>query len=373
MSLQPSTPRFYQTLGQVDGLLATPYGYTVSLWTAGAAASAHFGLPTLWEILTFAGGAVAAFLVLGYLGRRYIEREVPGHMPSIIVANGMALITAVVVSLVCILLPWPLAGFGLSSFTATLTYGLSLAAFLTLAPGLLSRLRPAGFASSPAGSSVWLFDLDNTLYPANTGLMEAISGRINQYIERRLNLPPAVAEAVRAAYYGRYGSSIGGVLRHCQVDAGELFDFVHDLPLENYLTPDPSLAELLAALSGRKYLFTNAPADYARRTLRALGVESHFDGIFDIHFGNLEGKPSPAVYERVLSALDHPAGDCWLVEDSVANLLPAKALGCRTVWLTQEEEPPPAYVEHVIRELGELHEITMESKSRVARRKRAKS
>ncbi|MBI3764834.1 MAG: pyrimidine 5'-nucleotidase, partial [Chloroflexi bacterium] len=212
-------------------------------------------------------------------------------------------------------------------------------------------------APPPKESPIWLFDLDNTLYSASVGLMEAISARIDEFIGTRLNLPPALAQAVREAYNGQYGSSVRGVLRHCQVDAGDFLDFIHDLPLEHYLSPDAPLAELLAALPGRKYLFTNALADYARRALRALGVEQHFDEVFDIHFAGLEGKPSPAVYEKVLAALGHPAGACWFVEDSATNLVPAKALGCRTVWLTADGAPRQAYVEHVIHDLAELREV----------------
>lgn len=213
-------------------------------------------------------------------------------------------------------------------------------------------------ASTPANSEpIWLFDLDNTLYPSNSGLMDAISARIDQFIERKLNLPPAVAEAVRQAYYGYYGSSIGGVLRHCQVDAGELVDYVHDLPLEDYLSPDPLLADTLSLLPGRKFVFTNAPAEYAWRALRALSVDGYCDGVFDIYFGRLEGKPSPAVYEKVLAALGQPAEMCWLVDDSLANLMPAKALGCRTAWITPDGKAPPVYVDHTIRHLTELCDV----------------
>jgi putative hydrolase of the HAD superfamily len=166
-----------------------------------------------------------------------------------------------------------------------------------------------------------------------------------------------VAEAVRQAYYGYYGSSIGGVLRHCQVDASELIDFVHDLPLEDHLSPDPQLANTLSSLPGRKFVFTNAPAEYTWRALHALAVDRCFDGVFDIYFGGLEGKPSPAVYEKVLATLGWPTGMCWLVDDSLVNLLPAKALGCRTVWITPDGKAPPIYVDQTIRHLAELLDI----------------
>lgn len=108
MTLRTSAGQFSRILGQVDGLLAAPYGYTISVWTAGATALAHFGMPSLADILAFALGAVGAFLVMAFWGRRYVGQEVPGHVPSIIIANGVALIVAVVVSMVCTLLPWPL-------------------------------------------------------------------------------------------------------------------------------------------------------------------------------------------------------------------------------------------------------------------------
>ena len=229
--------------------------------------------------------------------------------------------------------------------------------YQVFAPKGLRRSQPVRVMPLSEGLPVWLFDLDNTLYPSNAGLMAAISARISRFLERHLNLPPALAEAMRKTYYERYGSSISGVLRHCQVDVAEFLAFIHDLPLEHYLSPDPGLAELLAVLPGRKYLFTNAPADYARRVLRVLGVESYFDGIFDIHFSGLMGKPAAAVYEKVLTALGHPTGECWFVEDSLANLVPAKAFGCRTVWITSDGVTPPPYVDHGIGELAELRKI----------------
>lgn len=214
----------------------------------------------------------------------------------------------------------------------------------------------ARYASKGVSEPVWLFDLDNTLYPSNSGLMEAISARIDQFIELKLNLPPAVAEAVRQAYYSYYGSSIGGMLRHCRVDAGELIDFVHDLPPDDYLSPDLRLTELLASLPGRKFVFTNAPAEYAWRALRALGVDRYFERVFDIYFGGLQGKPSLEVYEKVMAALGQPMEMCWLVDDAFANLLPAKALGCRTVWITPDGKAPPVYVDHTIRHLADLRD-----------------
>ncbi|MFV1858783.1 MAG: hypothetical protein ACC647_05455 [Anaerolineales bacterium] len=122
-------------------------------------------------------------------------------------------------------------------------------------------------------SPVWLFDLDNTLYPASCGLMEALNARISLYLEQHLGLPPSLADQMREEYFGVYGSSVRGVLLHRRVEAADLLDFIHDLPVEDYLSRDPRLADELGALRGHKHLFTNAPAKYAWRVLRALGLE----------------------------------------------------------------------------------------------------
>ncbi len=215
------------------------------------------------------------------------------------------------------------------------------------------RALPGDDDSTP----VWLFDLDNTLYPPNTGLMDALSARISLYLERHLSLPPLVAEQVRAAYFGAYGSSVRGVLMHCRVDAEDLLAFIHDLPVGDYLSPSPKLARLLSSIPGRKSVFTNATAEYARRALHALGIEDLFERIFDIHFSDLEGKPAPAAYQKVLRALGPLNGPCWLVEDTLANLVPAKAFGCRTVWITSNGASRSPSVDFTIRDLAELKRI----------------
>ncbi|MFQ5922858.1 MAG: pyrimidine 5'-nucleotidase [Anaerolineales bacterium] len=201
---------------------------------------------------------------------------------------------------------------------------------------------------------IWLFDLDNTLYPPGTGLMDAISRRIGEYIERHLRLPAQIAEQMREAYFGAYGSSVRGVLLHCRVEANDFLSFIHDLPLNQYLEPDPTLPGLLGALPGEKYVFTNATAEYASRALRALAIEEHFVGIFDIYKSELEGKPSPLAYERVLEALGRPEGACWLVEDSLANLQTGKLYGCLTAWITPDRSSAPAFVDLAIKELAQL-------------------
>lgn len=122
----------HHTLAHVVGLLAVPYGYTVTLWTASAVASAHFGSAHWGEIVGFVLGAMSAFLLLALFGRPPAGHAVPRPVSSVVVANALPLL-ALVVTPVSLLAPWPPLGFWASSFAATLVYALSLTLFLRMA------------------------------------------------------------------------------------------------------------------------------------------------------------------------------------------------------------------------------------------------
>lgn len=123
---------YRKTLARVVSLLAGPYGYTVTIWTAGAISLANFGAPGPWELLGFPLGAVSAFLLLAVWSRSFLAPEVPEHVSSIVVLNGVPLVAAAA-SLLCLLVPWRAVGFWLSSFSATLAYALGVALFLKVA------------------------------------------------------------------------------------------------------------------------------------------------------------------------------------------------------------------------------------------------
>ena len=109
------------------------------------------------------------------------------------------------------------------------------------------------------------FDLDETLYTKGNGLWDAIAARMNEYIQVQLNLPPEEVTKLRLHYYESYGTTLRGLQIHHQVDANDYLAYVHDLPLEDYIHPDPQLHQLLSRLSLRKWIFTNADAHHASR------------------------------------------------------------------------------------------------------------
>ncbi len=189
--------------------------------------------------------------------------------------------------------------------------------------------------------SAVLFDLDNTIYPASSGVMKGIDVRITDYVQNLLGLGLEQARELRQQYYRTYGTTLHGLQRHHAIDAEHYLGHVHDLAIESFLTSDAELDQLLSELKVTKAIFTNSPAEYARRVLRAMGIERHFEHIFDIRFSGFRPKPDPIVYQSVLDTLGVAGSAAILVEDSPQNLPPARALGMTTILVG---EPPAADV-----------------------------
>lgn len=176
-----------------------------------------------------------------------------------------------------------------------------------------------------------IFDLDETLYPRESGLMQALSQRINLYMIHKMGMQPEQVAALRRQYWEKYGTTSRGLQLLHGIDVEDYMRFVHDLPLHDYVQPSPELATALAALPQRKVIFTNATADHARAVLGVLGVAGHFEAIYDAFFVGNESKPAGGGYRRLLETLKVPGERCLMVEDTVRNLRPAKALGMVTV------------------------------------------
>ncbi len=176
-----------------------------------------------------------------------------------------------------------------------------------------------------------LFDLDNTLYPADAGVWGAISERINLFMTERLRLPPAEAVVRRRSYLHAFGTTLNGLRQDFGVDAMEYLAFVHDLPLDRYLHPAPALDAMLARLPLVKVIFTNADERHAGRVLDCLGIRRHFARIIDIVALDFVNKPEPAAYRGALQLLGANAAECVFVDDMPSNLLPAHDLGMCTV------------------------------------------
>lgn len=191
----------------------------------------------------------------------------------------------------------------------------------------------------------WVFDLDNTLYPA-PALYNAIGERMNAYIARAVGVDDATAHTLRERYFHQYGATVVGLSLHHDVDAHDFLRHVHDVDY-SVLAPDPDLATLIAALPGRKIVFTNGGGGHGPRALQQLGLSGLFDRVFDIEAAALAPKPQRAAYERLIAACGVDPARALLVEDSLRNLEPAYVLGFATALVGPvRPEPLPAYVHH---------------------------
>jgi len=183
----------------------------------------------------------------------------------------------------------------------------------------------------------WIFDLDNCLYPASTGLFELIDRRMGAFIERLLGVDPIEAKRVQKAHFHEHGTTLAGLMREHQVDPHEFLNDVHAIPLDR-IRPDKRLARNLGRLPGRKIVFTNADEAYARRVLEALGVGEHFAELHDIHAAELRPKPDDHGYRLLIDRFSIDPAHAAMVEDMAQNLKPAKMLGMTTVWVDNGSE-----------------------------------
>jgi putative hydrolase of the HAD superfamily len=204
-----------------------------------------------------------------------------------------------------------------------------------------------------------LFDLDDTLYPASCGLWPVLVMRMEQYMVERLGIAAQSVPEMRRRYLAGFGSTLNGLRREYNIDAIEYLAFVHDVPLERFIQPQPLLSEMLGRLPLQKVIFTNADAAHARRVLATLGIAEHFPLIVDVHSMDFFNKPDPRAYEQVLALAGARADECVFVDDRVANLLPAAALGMMTVLVKDGAggSPPPAGIDFQIGSIFEIEPI----------------
>ncbi len=200
-----------------------------------------------------------------------------------------------------------------------------------------------------------LFDLDETMYPTETGIMDLISDRINEYMSLRLGIDPEDVVRMRRSYYEQYGTTGRGLYLHHDIDVGDYFEFVHDLPVEDVLQPDPRLDQMLEGLEAEKTIFTNATAAHAWRVLRALQVDRHFERILDIEAVGYVPKPDVRAYRQALQLLQVRGEECLLVDDRLRNLQPGRDLGMTTVLVGGDQAGDGAdfSIEHVV-EVGDV-------------------
>ena len=172
------------------------------------------------------------------------------------------------------------------------------------------------------------FDLDDTLYPSNTGLWLAIKERMNIYMRERMGFPENQIATIREKYFLQYGTTLRGLQAHHEIDVEDFLAFVHDLPLKDYLTPNPTLRSVIASLPTRNLIFTNADVPHADRVLTALGLRDLFEIIVDVNAIAPYCKPMPESFQIAMkTAGETDPSKCVMIDDIHRTTRAAKEAG----------------------------------------------
>lgn len=180
------------------------------------------------------------------------------------------------------------------------------------------------------------FDLDDTLYPRDSGIWTLIRKRIDFYMVEKLNFTTEEVPELRNRLWSQYGTTLHGLQVEYDVDMKDYVTFVHNIPIDATLNPDPVLEKSLATLPQRKFIYTNSDISHAQRITKRLGIFHLFEGIIDIYAMAPYCKPQPESFDIALAACGEPPERCLLVDDSPRNLEAAQALGMTTVSIGEQ-------------------------------------
>ncbi len=209
----------------------------------------------------------------------------------------------------------------------------------------------------PLGAvETWIFDLDNTLYPASCRLFDQVQRRMTEYICARLSVSEEEAAELRRTYFREHGTTLRGLMTRNDIDPHEFLALVHDIDLA-CVPPDPALAAALRQLGGRKIVHTNGSTRHAQRLLDHLELSDSFCGIIDIVSADFDPKPALAGYQLLLRRHAVAAPTALMVEDIARNLAPAAELGMTTAWVRSGLDWAAAdadsdYIHHVVDDLA---------------------
>lgn len=199
----------------------------------------------------------------------------------------------------------------------------------------------------------WIFDLDNTLHHAGHQIFPLITQRMTSYIIQHLQISETEAHRLRKLYWRQYGATLGGLVKHHNVDPAHFLAETHNMnELLPFINASNQLGRLLTKLPGRKWLFSNGPCHYVNAIVMQMKIEHVFDDIFGIeHFG--PPKPHAQAYHHVMRKAGISPRHCVMVEDSLENLRMAKKLGMKTIWVSNEK-CKPQWVDWRISRLSQL-------------------
>jgi putative hydrolase of the HAD superfamily len=181
------------------------------------------------------------------------------------------------------------------------------------------------------------FDLDDTLYPSGTGLWKTIKERMNIYMREQMRIPEDQISALREKYFLEYGTTMRGLQANHDIDPEEFLAFVHDIPLKDYITPNPTLRGIIASLPTRNLIFTNADSAHAHRVLTALDLRDLFDVIVDVNTVAPYCKPMPKSFDIAMGiAGESDPSKCVMIDDIQRTTRAAREAGLFSILYNED-------------------------------------
>lgn len=202
----------------------------------------------------------------------------------------------------------------------------------------------------------WIFDLDNTLYRTTPEMLAQIDELMGSFIADFLDVDRVEARRIQKAYFRTHGLTLRGLMVEHGLDPQDYIDHLSQLDLSDVMS-DPHLAETLANLDGRKFIYTNAFTEHTRDVMERIGITGHFDGVFDISDADFVPKPAIDSYRRLCDLHDIDPARAAMVEDIPRNLEPAAVLGMTTIWVRTDTDwakgiTETGHIDHVTGDLS---------------------
>ena len=178
----------------------------------------------------------------------------------------------------------------------------------------------------------WIFDLDNTLYSADSGIFQQVHNLMGKFVSDYLKIELKEAKKLQKKYYKQHGTTLRGMMDNHGVDPDYFLDEVHRLDY-SIVSKNKVLNNELNKLKGRKIIYTNANLQHAKDVLKRLELTDMFEEIFDIKNANYIPKPEITPYQQIIEEFKIDPSSAIMFDDIAKNLVPAKNVGFTSVWI----------------------------------------
>ncbi len=178
----------------------------------------------------------------------------------------------------------------------------------------------------------WIFDLDNTLYSADSGIFQQVHTLMGEFISKNLNIDIVKAKELQNKYYKKHGTTLRGLMDNHNIEPDYFLSEVHKLDY-SIVSANYKLNEELKKLQGNKIIYTNANKEHVDNVLHKLELENMFDSVFDIKMAGYIPKPEIVSYKKVIDKFNIDPYKSIMFDDIAKNLVPAKNVGFTSVWI----------------------------------------